>query len=181
MPSGSPRACVVQHAAGETPCHQSQCPPSCPRPGCAPPAARPAFQGQAQQAHPCLVGPQQEAAVLPGRQKACHHTLPTQPSPLGTGQHKQKSVFFNQRHFAGAPGAQPQAGSVAASSLPGIGAVHGQGLPSSLPERAADTYTGQNLFPNTSFISFSHEIFLSEYSLHLENRREVFFIRHIRL
>lgn len=63
------------------------------------------------------------------------------------------------------------------STAPGISVVHGQGLSSSLPERAAeaDTYTGQNLFPNTSFISFSHEIFLSEYSLHLENRREVFF------
>lgn len=38
----------------------------------------------------------------------------------------------------------------------------------------------QNLFPNTSFMSFSHEIFISEYSLHLENRRD-FFLRHIRL
>lgn len=147
-----------------------------PQPDRAPPAARPIFGSQGQQAHPRFAGPQQEAAVLPGRQKAHHRTLPTQPSSLGTGQRGKKSVFFNKRLFAGAPGAAP--------SPPGIGAVHGQRLPSSLPERAAeaDAYTGQNLFPNTSFISFSHEIFLSEYSLHLENRREVFFlIRHIRL
>lgn len=44
--------------------------------------------------------------------------------------------------------------------------------PSSLWAAEADTYMDQHLFPNTSFISFSHEIFLSEYSLHLE---EVFF------
>lgn len=55
-----------------------------------------------------------------------------------------------------------------------------KGLPSSLLEQAAeaDTYTGQNLFPNTSFISFSHEILLLEYSLHLENRREFFYKAH---
>lgn len=46
----------------------------------------------------------------------------------------------------------------------------------------ADAYTDEHLFPNISFISLSHEIFLSEYSLHVENRRQFFFfIRHIRL
>ena len=72
---------------------------------------------------------------------------PSHPAqPLGMGQCAEKSVLFSPR---------------AASPLLGIGTVHGQGLPLSIPERAAeaDAYTGQNLFPNTSFISFSQEIF----------------------
>lgn len=43
----------------------------------------------------CLVGPQQEAALQPGRQEVFHRTLPTQPIPLGTEQHAGKSAFFN--------------------------------------------------------------------------------------
>lgn len=100
----------------------------------------PRFRGPRTTSQPAPWQPQQEAAMLPGRQKACHCTLPTQPSPLGMGQHRGKSVFFN--HGGLLPLAQ--AGSAAASSLPGICTVHSQGLPSSLPERAAeaDAYTG---------------------------------------
>lgn len=109
-----------------------------------------------------------------GDRKLAIIPFPPSPAPWGWGSAGEGLYFLGRGLLLGHWESSP--------SLPDIGTVHGQGLPSSFLEQAAeaDTYTGQNLFPNTSFISFSHEIFLLEYSLHLENRR-VFFIRHIRL
>lgn len=118
--------------------------------------------------------PRQDAAVLAGRQKAGHHTLPTHPAqPPGDGAVQGKGRIFCAEAFCWGTGSAVPACWVLAQCM-------AKALPSSLLEQAAeaDTYTGQNLFPNTSFISFSHEIFLLEYSLHLENRREFFYKAH---
>lgn len=113
-------------------------------------------------------GPSKRLRCCRGGRKPTITPFPPSPAPWGRGS-AGKSLYFLTRGFLLGHRELPPPRRVSARCT--------ASLPSSLPKRAAeaDTYTGQNLFPNTSFISFSHEIFLSEYSLHLENRREVFF------
>lgn len=113
----------------------------------------------------CCVGRETESCPL-------YSSHPAQPPGDGAVQGKG-SIFCTETFCWGTGSAVPVFCWVLAQCM-------AKGLPSSLLEQAeeADTYTGQNLFPNTSFISFSHEIFLLEYSLHLENRREFFYKAH---
>lgn len=133
------------------------------------PAAHPAFR--ARHNEPVCASSQGHSKTLlcwQGDRKLAIIPFPPSPAPWGWGSAGKRLYFPGRGLLLGHWELSP--------SLPGIGTVHGQGLPSTFLEQAAeaDTYTGQNLLPNNSFISFSHEIFLLEYSLHLENRREFF-------